>query len=95
MQSLRTPAIFRAEVGMQIGKFKLKPRKCGRTLFTGPHNGQRLDPYGEFGESEVALMYAFLAGVATVIDVSANIGDLTVSLARRFGDSERVLPLPP
>jgi hypothetical protein len=78
---------------MQFGKLKLKRCKYGWMLYTGPYIGKCFDLYGEYSESEVAVMRAFLAEGATVIDVGANIGDLTVPLARMVGDSGRVFAI--
>jgi FkbM family methyltransferase len=59
-------------------------------LFSGPYIGTCFDLYGQYSESEVALMRAFLREGSTVIDVGANIGDLTIPLARMVGDTGRV-----
>ena len=75
---------------MQFGKLTLKHCRYGWMLFSGPYIGKCFDLYGEYSESEVALMRAFLKEGSTVIDVGANIGDLTVPLARIVGESGRV-----
>ena len=75
---------------MQFGKLKLKHCKYGWMLFSGPFIGKCFDLYGEYSESEVALMRAFLREGCTVIDIGANIGDLTIPLARIVGESGRV-----
>src|SRR6185369_4454414 len=56
-------------------------------LFYGPYIGKCFDLYGQYSESEVAMMRAFLREGSTVIDVGANIGDLTLPLARIVGES--------
>jgi FkbM family methyltransferase len=59
-------------------------------LFAGPYIGKCFDLYGQYSESEVSMMRAFLHEGSTAIDVGANIGDLTVPLARIVGDTGRV-----
>lgn len=75
---------------MQIGKLQLKHCRYGWMLFSGPYIGKCFELYGQYSESEVAMMRAFLREGSTVIDVGANIGDLTVPLARAVGDTGRV-----
>ena len=75
---------------MQFGALKLKCCKHGWMLFSGPFIGKCFDLYGQYSESEVAMMRGFLREGSTVVDVGANIGDLTVPLARIVGDSGRV-----
>ena len=75
---------------MQFGALKLKCCKYGWMLFSGPFIGRCFDLYGQYSEAEVAMMRAFLREGSTVVDVGANIGDLTVPLARTVGDSGRV-----
>src|SRR5437867_5990708 len=59
-------------------------------LFSGPFIGKCFDLYGQYSESEVAMMRSFLREGSTVIDVGANIGDLTIPLAKIVGKSGRV-----
>jgi hypothetical protein len=75
---------------MQFGPLQLKACKYGWMLFSGPYIGKCFDLYGEYSESEVSMMRAFLHGGNTVIDVGANIGDLTVPLAKIVGNGGRV-----
>ena len=75
---------------MQFGRLKLKACKYGWMLFSGPYIGKCFDLYGQYSESEVAMMRAFVREGSTVIDVGANIGDLTVPLARAVGETGRV-----
>ncbi len=75
---------------MQLGSLKLKHCKHGWMLFSGPYIGKCFDLYGQYSESEIAMMRAFLREGGTVVDVGANIGDLTVPLSRIVGDSGRV-----
>lgn len=75
---------------MQFGKLTLKPCKYGWMLFSGPYIGKCFDLYGQYSESEVAMMRAFLREGSTVIDVGANIGSLTIPLSRAVGETGRV-----
>ena len=67
---------------MQFGSLTLKCCKYGWMLFQGPYIGKCFDLYGQYSESEVALMRGFVREGNTVIDIGANIGDLTLPLAR-------------
>jgi predicted RNA methylase len=78
---------------MQFGNLTLKQCKYGWMLFNGPFIGKCFELYGQYSESEVALMRAFLREGSTVIDVGANIGDLTLPLARIVGESGRVFAI--
>jgi FkbM family methyltransferase len=75
---------------MQFGPLKLKYCKYGWMLFSGPYIGKCFDLYGQYSEAEVSMMRAFLREGSTVVDVGANIGDLTVPLARIVGESGKV-----
>jgi len=75
---------------MQFGKLTLKRCKYGWMLFAGPYIGKCLELYGQYSESEVSLMRQCLREGGTAIDVGANIGDLTVPLARTVGEAGRV-----
>jgi FkbM family methyltransferase len=75
---------------MQFGSLKLKYCKYGWMLFSGPYIGKCFDLYGQYSESEVALMRALLRAGDTVVDVGANIGDLTIPLSRIVGESGAV-----
>ena len=75
---------------MQFGHLTLKACKYGWMLFNGPFIGKCFDLYGQYSESEVAMMRSFLHEGATVIDVGANIGDLTIPLSRIVGRTGRV-----
>ena len=50
----------------------------GWMLFSGPYIGKCFELYGEYSESEVVMMRNFVREGNTVIDVGANIGDLTL-----------------
>ena len=75
---------------MQFGPLSLKRCRYGWMLYSGPLIGKCFDLYGEYSESEIAMMRGFLSDGSTVVDVGANIGDLTVPLAGIVGASGRV-----
>jgi FkbM family methyltransferase len=59
-------------------------------LYSGPYIGACFDLYGQYSESEVQMMRALVRDGGTVIDVGANIGDLTIPLANIVGEAGRV-----
>jgi len=71
---------------MQFGALTLKHCKYGWMLFSGPYIGKCFELYGQYSESEVAMMRNFVREGDTVIDVGANIGDLTLPLARMVSE---------
>lgn len=81
------PCLQRSVTNMQFGPLTLKHCKYGWMLYSGPTIGKCFEVYGQYSESEVAMMRGFLRPGDTVIDVGANIGDLTVPLSRMVGDS--------
>lgn len=78
---------------MQFGPLSLKQCRYGWMLYSGPTIGKCFELYGQYSESEVAIMRAFLQAGNVVVDVGANIGDLTVPLSRAVGESGRVYAL--
>lgn len=75
---------------MQFGKYQIKRCRYGWMLFAGPYIGKCFELYGQYSESEVRIIRSFVGPGATALDVGANIGDLTVPMARFAGDSGRV-----
>lgn len=75
---------------MQFGNLKLKYCRHGWMLFSGPFIGKCFDLYGQYSEAEIAMMRSFLRDGSTVIDVGANIGDLTIPLSKIVGESGKV-----
>lgn len=75
---------------MQFGALSLKRCRYGWMLYTGPVIGKCFDLYGQYSESEVALMRSFLRLGAAAIDVGANIGDLTLPLSSMVGRAGRI-----
>jgi len=59
-------------------------------LFAGPFIGKCFELYGEYSESEVAMMRRFVRPGDTVVDVGASLGDLTLPLAEMVGPEGRV-----
>ena len=57
--------------------------------------GRSLDRYGEFSESEVALFGQLLKPGAIVVEAGANIGALSVPIARQVGATGRVVAYEP
>lgn len=78
---------------MEFGALKLKRCRYGWMLFAGPYIGTCFDLYGQYSESEVAVMRSFLREGSTVIDVGANIGDLTLPLSLAVGESGSVIAI--
>jgi len=75
---------------MQFGPLALKHCKYGWMLFAGPIIGKCFDLYGQYSEAEIRMMGNFLREGSTVVDVGANIGDLTVPLSQLVGKEGRV-----
>jgi tRNA G37 N-methylase Trm5 len=78
---------------MEFGKLKLKHCRYGWMLFCGPYIGKCFELYGQYSESEVAMMRQFVGAGDTVIDVGANIGDLTLPIARMAGETGKVFAI--
>ncbi len=78
---------------IRFGELMLRPCRYGWMLFYGPIIGKSFELYGEYSESEVEMMRSFLRPGDTVIDIGANIGDLTIPLSRIVGESGRVYAL--
>jgi FkbM family methyltransferase len=75
---------------MQFGPLTLKHCKYGWMLFSGPFIGKCFELYGEYSESELSVMRLFVREGSVVIDVGANIGDLTLPLSKLVGDKGRI-----
>src|SRR5262245_39737354 len=69
----------------------------GRFFFHGQDEvvGRSLARYGEYSEQEVTVMQKVLRPGDTAIDVGANIGALTVPMAKIVGPSGRVIAYEP
>jgi FkbM family methyltransferase len=78
---------------MQFGKHQLKFCKYGWMLFHGPYIGKCFELYGQYSESEVRIMRSVLRAGDVAIDVGANIGDLTLPMARLVGATGRVFAI--
>lgn len=75
---------------MQIGRHRLTHCKYGWMLHSGPYIGKCFELYGQYSESEVSVLRAFIKPGDTVLDIGANIGDLTVPMSRFVADNGRV-----
>ena len=78
---------------MQFGSLTLKRYKYGWMLYTGPIIGKCFDLYGQYSKSEIAMMRRFLREGSVAIDVGANIGDLTIPMAKMVGSTGRVFAI--
>ena len=76
---------------MQFGALTRKRCQYGWMLFAGPYTGRCFDFYGQYSESEVAMMRSFLAPGSTVIDVGANMGDPTLPLSQIVEGTGKVI----
>lgn len=75
---------------MQFGRLTLKRCRYGWMLYSGPYIGKCFELYGQYSESEVAVMRQFLRPGDTAIDIGANIGDLTLPLSQMVGDEGKI-----
>ena len=77
----------------------LRLKKCRRGLMLYSMNdttiGRLFDTYGEFSESEVEMLGKLVSRGDTVIEVGANIGALTVPLAKFVGPQGNVVAFEP
>jgi FkbM family methyltransferase len=77
----------------------VKTKACRHGLFHYfPHDiyvGRSLDLYGEFAEQEARLFQQVLPAGGVVVEAGANIGALTVPIAKRVGPTGRVLAYEP
>ena len=74
-----------------------KDCRHGRFSFL-PHDafvGRSLDVYGEFAEHEVRLFQKLLRAGDVVVEAGANIGALTVPIARAVGPAGKVIAVEP
>ena len=75
-----------------VGRMRLKSCRQGLMLFNSQDTnvGQLLDTYGEYAEHEVALFARLLRPGDVAVDAGANIGSLSVAMARQVGPGGRV-----
>lgn len=75
---------------MQIGRNKLALYNYGWMLHNGPYIGKCFDLYGQYSESELSVIKAFVKPGDTALDIGANIGDLTLPMSHFAGPTGRV-----
>lgn len=77
----------------------LRLRRCRHGLMLFPaadiYIGRSLDLYGEYSESEASLLCRVVEPGQTALDIGANIGTLTLPLARRLGARGRLIAVEP
>lgn len=64
-------------------------------LYRDAYVGRALDLYGEYGEKELRMLLQLLRPGDTVIEAGANLGSLTVPLARHVGSGGRIIAFEP
>jgi len=90
MPQVRSAILSSMPIDGRFGDLMLRQCKYGWMLFCGPVIGKCFELYGQYSESEVEMMCSVLRPGRTVIDIGANIGDLTIPLAGIVGESGRV-----
>lgn len=75
---------------LDFGHLKLSQCLYGWMLYSGPYIGRCFELYGEYSESEVDVLRKYLKAGGVAIDVGANIGDLTIPMARIAGPEGRI-----
>jgi len=77
----------------------LEVKRCKHGVFAYNRNdiyiGRSLSVYGEYSEAEVAFLSRLLAPGDTVVEAGANIGSITVPLARVVGAGGRLIAFEP
>ena len=71
---------------------------CRHGTFEFPNDfyiGKALDLLGEYSEAEVAFLCSLLKPGDVFVEAGANVGALTVPVARWLGDTSRVLAFEP
>jgi hypothetical protein len=78
---------------MEFGESRVKRCRYGWMLYSGAFKWDiptSFELYGEYSESEIACLRQLLSAGDTVLDVGANIGDLTVPIAQIVGERGNV-----
>ena len=75
---------------IKIGDKLLSRCRYGWMISTGPFIGKCFELYGEYSESEVSVFKTYVTLGDYVIDVGANIGDLTLPLSEIVGATGKV-----
>mmetsp|Transcript_35188 Transcript_35188/g.74333 ORF Transcript_35188/g.74333 Transcript_35188/m.74333 type:complete len:326 (-) Transcript_35188:708-1685(-) len=98
LSSLVVPVAARLQVDFSVGSHhKLVECRHGTFLINKKDSwvGRSLDVYGEWAQSEVALLSGFIKEGDIVADVGANIGSFTVPMAKMVGTSGKVVAFEP
>lgn len=79
------------------GPYALRQCRYGPMLFNrrDMYIGRSLDAYGEYSEAEIIVLRQILWPGAVVVEAGANIGSLTVPLARIVGEHGHVIAFEP
>lgn len=82
---------------LENGHIRLKRCRHGAMAYNArdQYVGRSLDLYGEYGEEEFGLLAQLLKPGMTALDIGANIGALTLPMARTVGAKGRVLAFEP
>ncbi len=75
---------------MKFGDKLLSRCRYGWMLSSGPFIGKCFELYGEYSESEVSIFKSYVTLGNYVIDVGANMGDLTLPLSEIVGATGRI-----
>jgi FkbM family methyltransferase len=102
-QEAQTPAVvpdpMRGDSRLLLDQGHVRVKHCRygpmAYLATDRYVGQSLDRYGEFSEGEVELFRQVIRTGWTVVEIGANMGAHTVSLAKATGSLGRVLAFEP
>src|SRR5262245_3941932 len=92
-----TRPVENANAGTESMQSRVKDCRHGRLcyLLTDSYIGRSLDIYGEYSEGEIDLFRQLLRPGDVAVDVGANIGALTIGMARLVGPSGAVLAFEP
>jgi FkbM family methyltransferase len=92
-----TTEMMAAWPGIDLNTSRLRECRHGLMFYLAADTtiGQALDVYGEFADSENELMTEIVKPGDVVLDVGANIGTVTLPLARRLGPSGLVIAFEP
>jgi len=92
-----TTELTAAWAGIDLASSRLRVCRHGLMLYLAADTtiGRALELYGEFAESENELMMEIVKHGDVLLDVGANIGTVTLPLARRIGSSGLLISFEP